>query len=167
MNRHKIRYMFEHRLLPHWFFENKLSFIGMLLREKEILYRILNDIFEKEEEENPYTVDMFKVSSLKIADEIMMVKISFPEPEEEPLCYCSYLFFDKAFEKLGYFCIEKGNEEGGRCPFVCSWTREGAHRNYGQCSFENNGDFLRCSDIYMEEMHGLIRKTEEKNRDRK
>lgn len=165
MDRHEIRYMFEHRLLPHWFFEKKFAFVGMLHQDKGILYRIINDIFEKEGAENPYTVDMFGASLSKITDQAMTVKISFPEPEEEPLCYCSYLFFDEKFEKTGYFCIEKGNTEGGMCPFVCSWTEDGNHRNHGQCGLKNDGDFLRCADIYMEEMYGMTRKKKEKMED--
>ena len=161
MNQHEIRYMFEHRLLPHWFFESKLSFIGMLLQDKGVLYRILDDIFKKEEVENPYTADMFELSLSKITDQIMMAKICFPDPEEEPLCYCSYLFFDEKFEKPGYFCVEKGNTEGDRYPFICSWTEDGFHQNHGHCGFENDSDFLRCRDIYLESIYGLNRKTED------
>lgn len=112
MERHEIRYLLEHRLLPHWFFEQKMQLIGLLLRDQEVLYRIIGDLFEKEGIENPYTADQFAVTVSK-PDDKMVVRISFPEPEEEPLCYCSYLFFDETFEKVSYFCIEKGDEENG------------------------------------------------------
>lgn len=161
MDRHGVRYMFEHRLLPQCFFEDKAQFVGMLLHDKEILYRVISEIFEKESVANPYTVKQFDIDAGKITEEVMMMKISFPEPEEEPLCYCAYLFFDNEFEKTSYFCIEKGNDASQQYPFVCSWSSDGVHHNHGNCTFEKHGDFLRCTDIHMENEYGLTRKTQE------
>lgn len=148
MNRHSIRYFFEHRLLPGGFYEEKERFIGMLLQDNEVLFRILDDLFEKEGVANPYLKESFKVGAEKLDEETMVVKIVFPKPEEEPLCYCSYLFFDKGFEKTAYFCIEKGADEMPDTPFVGAWTKDGAHLNYGKCTMENGGDFLRCAELY-------------------
>lgn len=150
MNLHQIRYTFEHKLLPQWFFEMKDKFAGMLLHEEAILYKLIDDMFKNEGQENPYTPEQFRIEAAKPAEGIMMLKLIFPEPEDEPLCYCSYLFFDNDFEKTGYFCIEKGYDPDDDSPFVCAWTPEGAHVNYGICSFEGQGDFFRCVDIYME-----------------
>jgi len=158
---HQIRYVFEHRLLPQLFFENNAQFVGMVLKDKAVLFRIIDDIFQKEDVENPYTEEQFDIETAKIAEGVMMMKIILPEPEDEPLCYCCYLFFDNNFEKLSFFCIEKGNEIGQMYPFVCSWTSGGAHNNHGNCSFENHGDFLRCADIHMEREYGLKRLIEE------
>lgn len=153
MNRHEIRYLFEHRLLPNWFFQDKDRFVGILLNDKKILYGIIDDIFKKEEVENPYKEEDFSIEAGKITEDIIMVKIVFPEPEDEPLCYCSYLFFDINFEKTEYFCIERGNEHSEEYPFVCGWTSDGSHCNFGNCTFEENGDFLRCLEIYMKKYY--------------
>lgn len=155
MNLHSIRYMFEHRMLPQGFFEEKARFIGMLLQDKGVLYRIINDIFEKEEVQNPYEEEQFGIEAAKITEDVMMLKIIFPEPEEEPLCYCSYMFFDKDFEKIRYFCIEKGNGVGQPQPFVCSWDKDGTHLNHGNCTFEEHGDFKKCADIYMKQEYDM------------
>lgn len=112
---------------------------------------MINDIFQNEELENPYTPEQFGIEAERLTEEVMMLKIIFPEPEDEPICYCSYLFFNRDFEKTGYLCIEKGNGEGQEKPFVCAWTADGTHLNYGRCSFEEHGDFLRCVEIYMEQ----------------
>ncbi len=159
MDRHAIRYTFEHRALPQWFFEDKEQFIGLLFHDKNVLYRVINGMFEDEGIINPYTEDDFSIAASKVTDDVKMFKIVFPEPEEEPLCYCSYMFFDDDFEKISYFCIEKGNEHGEDYPFVCSWTKDGAHQNHGNCTFEKYDDFLRCADIHMENMYGLKRET--------
>ena len=161
MDRHGIRYIFEHKLLPQWFFEDKMKFVGLLLHEKEILFNVINDLFEKEEVTNPYSLENFDVTAAKITDDVLMLRIGFPEPEEEPLCYCSYLFFDENFEKTSYFCIEKGNVESGDYPFVCSWTPDEVHHNHGNCSFDDHNDFIRCADIHMEREYGLKRRDDE------
>ncbi|MDE7298147.1 MAG: hypothetical protein K2N94_04875 [Lachnospiraceae bacterium] len=159
MDRHGIRYLFEHRLLPQWFFEDKTQFVGLLLNEKEILFNIINDLFEKENVDNPYKREDFTVMASKVTADVLMVRIGFPAPEEEPLCYCAYIFFDKAFDKVSYFCIERGNKEGDNYPFVCSWTPDGAHNNHGNCSLDSYNDFIRCADIHMEREYGLRRET--------
>ena len=148
MDRHSIRYFFEHQLLPKWFFENKGEFVALVLHDQGILFRIVNDIFEKNNVENPYTENDFKVEAAKLTDELMMVKLVFPEPEETPLCYWSYLFFDLAFDNIRYFTVEKGL---GEYPFVCSWTVNGSHSNYGTCTLEEHNDFVKCVSIYMGE----------------
>ena len=45
MERHGIRYVFEHRMLPQWFYEDTAKFVGVLLNNKDVLYDIINDIF--------------------------------------------------------------------------------------------------------------------------
>lgn len=157
MDTHQIRYMFEHKLLPHWFFEEKDQFVGMILHDKNVLYKIISDIFQKENVENPYSQEQFDMEAAKVTEDVMMMKIIFPEPEDEPLCYCSYLFFDQAFEKTSFFCIEKGNNMGNMRPFICSWSPDGSHSNYGSCSVEDGQDYLKCADLHMEREYGLKR----------
>ena len=161
MDRHGIRYMFEHRLLPQWFFEEQMKFVGLLLHEKETLFHAISNIYEKEKVENPYSSEDIDVSAAKITDDVLMLRIGFPEPEEEPLCYCAYLFFDESFEKVSYFCIERGDTESDDDPFVCSWTPDGVHRNHGHCSLEDDNDLVRCADIHMKREYGLTRKDDQ------
>lgn len=154
MERHGIRYIFEHKMLPQWFFEDTTKFVGVLLNSKDVLYNIINDIFEKENVENPYSEDDFKVEAAKLTDNVLFVKISFPKPEEEPLCYCSYLLFDEKFEKKRYFCIERGNELGEELPFVCGWTPDGTHVNYGHCGLGEEDGLIRCMQLYANDLYG-------------
>ena len=89
MDRHRIRYMFEHRLLPQWFFEEKESFVAPILKDKGILFEVLDQIFRKENVDNPYSPEQFNIEAAKLTEEVLMVKITFPEPEEEPLPFTS------------------------------------------------------------------------------
>ncbi|MBR6384239.1 MAG: hypothetical protein IKS56_09700 [Lachnospiraceae bacterium] len=155
MNRHDARYFFEHRVLPKWFYEDKVQFVGMLLQDKKILFRIIDDIFKQGNVENPYNEGSFDILFSKVTDDVKLLKIIFPEPEEEPLCYCSYMFFNDDFEKINYFCIEKGNELSDYNPFVCSWSNDGIHNNYGNCTFDEHNDFIRCAEIFLR-LNGYI-----------
>ncbi len=155
MDRHTIRYMFEHRLLPEWFFEDKEQIVLPLLKDKGILFEVIDEIFRKEKVENPYSPEQFEVEPSKLTEEVFVVKIIYPEPEEEPLCYRSYLFFDLAFEKTAFFCIEKGGSLSDALPFVCAWTKDGAHKNYGNCTFDEHESFLKCASIYMRNEYGM------------
>lgn len=141
----KIRYAFEHDLLPKFFHEETGNFIVSVLKDKGILFRIINDMFEKAGIENPYSAEQFDADGIKITDTLMMIKLEFPEPESEPLCYRCYLFFDDKFERLGFYSIEKGHD----LPFVCSWSKDKTHSNYGTCTFKENNDVLRCVEIHM------------------
>lgn len=113
------------------------------------MYTVIDDIFFEEGVENPYAENEFRIEVVKCDEEFMVIKIVFPEPEEEPLCYCSYLFVDKEMKNLKYFCIEKAN--GLEIAFVCSRTDSGQHMNYGNCSMEDKEDYERCLSIYSEE----------------
>ena len=148
MQRHSIRYFFEHKLMPEGFYKEKEKFIMLLLEDKEILFRTIDDLFNKQGFINPYTADQFDIDAAKLEDDVLIVKVTFPEPEEEPLCYCSYMLFTKDLEKKCYFCIEKGQEED--FPFVCSWSPDGVHHNYGQCSFEEHDYLQRCVEMFMD-----------------
>ena len=146
--RHSIRYFFEHRLMPDGFYKEKEKFIMLLLEDKEILFRIVDDLFNKQDFKNPYTTDQFDIGAAKLEDDVLILKVTFPEPEEEPLCYCSYMLFTTDFKKACYFCVEKGHGEG--FPFVCSWSSDGVHHNYGQCSLEEHDYLKKCMEVFME-----------------
>lgn len=161
MDRHSIRYMFEHKLLPGYFYSDTERLLKMILLDKKVLFRIISDIFRGESVENPYKEEDFDAYPFKVTDEVRGVCINLPEPEEEPLCYRIYMIFNMTFDKLWYFTIEKGNEVGEDYPFVCAWTAEGGHLNLGNCTFEKDNDLIRCLDIFMEREYDLVRDTEE------
>lgn len=119
-----------------------------ILTTSEILFNVISDLFEKEEVTNPHSLENFDVIAAKITDDVLMLRIRFPEPEEEPLCYCSYFLFDENFEKISYFCIGKGNAESGGYPFVCSLTPVEVHHNHDNGSFDDYNDFIRCAYIH-------------------
>ena len=148
MDRHGVRYIFEHQLLPTWFYVDKMAFVEMLIQSEGVIYRIISGIFDKEYVENPYKEDQFTVNGARLPDGLYMIRIGFPPPEEVPLCYCSYLFFDEAFEKTGFYCIEKGCVKDDGSAFICSWASDGSHINHGRCLLERKNVFIRCVELH-------------------
>ena len=153
MNRHSVRYKIEHMLLPQMFYRYGLEFAAAMLQDKGLLFRIVDSVFREHEIENPYESSQFTTEGMRITDSVFVLQITFPEPEEEPLCYRSYAIFDPEFTNRMYFCIEKGGAKSNELPFVCAWTEDGTHLNYGNCSFREDEDLTACLTHYIEEFH--------------
>ena len=128
---HSSRYLLEHRIIPQFLYEEGIGFMVAAVSKDNVINNIFLDIMEKEEVKNPYGENPVSVEPFKI-ENILVACFVFPEPEEEPLCYRSYAFFDTENERAAYYCVEMG-EEGG-APFLCGWSKEGTHLNYGGCS---------------------------------
>lgn len=146
MNLQNVRYGFEHRILPNGFYTDKQNFVGMILNNKNVIFEILSEMLEKENIDNPYTADQFRIDSAQLTDEYYMLKLTFPEPEEEPLCYWCYLIYDKNFERTMYFCLEKAGDSD--TPVVCAWNAKGEHMDYGSCALDDTKAFTMCSQIF-------------------
>lgn len=126
----EIRYYFEHRLLPDCFYKYKEKFImALLTSEGKFLYDIMSDLCRESQEENIYSLEMYKVSACKLEDGTRIVKLDMPKPESEPLCYRIYLVFDESFEKADYLTAERGIME--EQIFLCGWDENGEHFNFG------------------------------------
>ena len=147
MSVHKIIYSYQHRILPNNLFKFRQDFIALVLGKKDVIYHVLDDIFQEEGMENPYSENQFEVKLIDNTEEFLSVKIKFPLPKEELLCFESYIFVDKEFEKLMYFCIERGAEPD--IAFICSWSEKGAHLNYGSCLYDEQECYKRCWEIYV------------------
>lgn len=150
MDKHEIRYQFEQVLLPHWFFEKKAQLIGMLLQDEGLLYRVVGDLFQRRGLENPYSESQFGIGMARVADDVGLLKVSLPEPEESLECHCCYLVFDQTFGKLGFYNVEKSRMGG---PFLCSRDTDENHVNYGVCTLDDAENMRRCAEIYMERVY--------------
>lgn len=154
MNLNESMFYFEHTLLPGWFFGEGKKFVIVALNDPGFLYRVVSDVFSNEGVANPYKKEEFMAEPAKIKEDLMMMRVIFPMPSEEPLCYCAYMFFNNDFTQTGFYTIEKEKPEKGPLPVACEWTPDGVHHKLGKVSFENMGDFKKCVDAYMEK-YGL------------
>ena len=151
MTVNEILYSFEHDLLPKSFFDDdRKTFIGVLAQQPNALYEIASELFRRNGQENPFSPGQFSVEPTMINPEVAMLKLKFPKPPVPPLCSMSLVFFDRTFEKISYFCMEKANDSWESFPEICSWEADGTHVNYGNESPDPDEQILKCVGIHME-----------------
>ena len=146
---HQARYMLEHRLIPELLYSEGITFMRLIADEKNILNKILLETLERDGVANPYGNNAITVKPFTIKD-IIIVKIIFPEPEEEPLCYEAYAFYDTMNERAGYYCLEKGGILGEQ-PFICGWNQDGVHMNFDNCSFDREEVFVNMLRLFLDD----------------
>jgi len=168
MSLYTIRYAFEHKCLPELFFKEKKDFIAMLIQDKTALYRMIDLMFQHEEENNPFNEDSFKTEVLKVTDDVMAMRVILPEPTRAALCHSVYMFFNIKFDKIAYYTSERASADDVNAdPKICSWDEAGVHYNYGTAPLDKRGDFLKCAELYMGREYGMIRRTDSPEKPKK
>lgn len=151
MGIHAIRYTLEHRMLPGWFYREGQR-LAELLRERPLfVYEVLCDLLQKEGLENPYQAETCETEFIPVHsqgdEDITVLKLTLPEPEEEPLCYRIYMVYNSGFTHTEYYTVEKGNgPTADDRNFFCGWSPKQAHLNYGGCLPEE--ELQRALDLY-------------------
>lgn len=143
--KHRLRKEYEHKLLPQLFYTDKDRFIYVCTNSKTILYEMIDDIFVNHPLKNPYTPEQFSAQLGRLDENLLLLKLTFPEPEIEGECYCSYLFFDPEFTKPRYYCMEK--EKKGDDPVICAWTPELKHIRHKKC--KTSDELRECMLLYL------------------
>ncbi len=150
---HSVRYYFEHELLPKLFFENELGFMSVIAnKEKNVLNKIFLKIFEDANLNNPYGDNPIDIEPFAIED-IYIAHITFPAPEDEPLCFETIMLYNIKTNKSGFYCIEKGNDETPR--YLCGWSNAEKHLNYGSCSEDMEKVIVDILKIFLDEKDKL------------
>ena len=140
-------YYFQHKLIPQTFFEDRVKFVNALAAQgSNVLYAGLKGVLDHFNIESPYTLDMFGVDVMQYSQDVLIIKVTFPEPDEVQLCYCAYMIFDPKCKKQMYFCAEKGAEH----TFLCGWNKANEHINYGTCVPTDDDALSRSISIYLD-----------------
>lgn len=133
----KLRYELEHRILPYQFYNNTKSFIRAQLGEGGT-FGLYSYIFERAGLANPYTSADFSVNAGKVDEGIYLLTLRLPYPEYMPLCYRIHMVWDEEFGHLAYYTMERSLKDD----FLCGWTADGVHTNYGPVENPSNMDGL-------------------------
>lgn len=142
MRPYDIYYYIQHNFLCLAFYKEKKEFINVFADVKgKLLFVLARDMLRREGIiDVPFEAEDFDVTFSELSDSISVCKVTFPEPEETALCYCVYMLYDTDFANLMYFTVEKsedlssifGKDLGlGESYFLCGWSKEGAHLNFG------------------------------------
>ena len=149
MDANQVLYHLEHSLLPNWFYEEPKNFVGVLSQEQTALYEIANELFSRAGVANKFKADFFSVEPGDAAEDVAYLRLKFPKPEAVPLCKAAICLFDKSFENVCYFTLEKGPDLEGDFPILCSWSKEGEHFNFGSVSPDPDEQLVQCVEVFM------------------
>ena len=138
MTQNELRYYFEHKILPKYFFEDTEPFLTEMLDalDKEvagnIIYEMISDIAKKNDTEFADSENEYEAELFWLKEEDYIIRIRLPEPEESLLCAYIYLLFSlDDLSKLRYFTVElleKKRRKNVYC--LCEWEQDGFHRNH-------------------------------------
>ena len=125
---HDVRYYFEHRLLPQDFFEYGETLIGYL-RENGT-YAIWEDLTQSNGFDVIYSGEEYGLAEYPQEDGTEVIMLTFPKPEDTPLCSHVYLCLNPETGAQGYYTVEYDNFFGESW-YLCCWTKDGNHLDYG------------------------------------
>ena len=146
----QLLYTFQHDWFPQLFYRQQEALTAALINDGETVHRILTSLAGEAGVECPIEAAELPVEVLGYPIDRYVIKIAFPEPDQDPLCHFVCLCFDKGFTDMRYLTVEKSaGIDGDTRPFLCGWTRDGRHENYGQCELEEALD--RCVGLYLGE----------------
>ena len=150
---HEVRYYFEHRLLPQLLFEDADQLLGFIL-ENSINQLWLNFIADLDFV-NPYTADDFNQSIVYQTENAVIVRADLPKPEDSPLCLRVYFYYDFNADIKAYFTVEYDNFFGESW-FLCEWTQEGVHNDYGTIDTVKPADADDYAESLEREVNGIL-----------
>lgn len=132
-----------------WFYDSPKEFVGVLSEKDTALFEILSELLARGEVENTFRAGEFKAEPVEVSDDAMALRIKYPKPQDAPLCFGAICFFNKDFDKLAFYTIEKGEDLEGGFPVLCSWDEDGSHSNYGKVSPDPDEQLVECVDNYL------------------
>ena len=147
MNLSEARYILEHNLFPQWFFSDRLNFAGAVVqKENNVPYDVMKNICKNEGVECKYKPEQYKVEFFKLDNNSFLIKLSFPEPENTPLCYRAYMLFNEEFTQASYFTAERSFDEK---VVLCAWDKDKSHINYGLFNGNEKQEMLKVIELYL------------------
>ncbi len=151
MGSNRTRYKLEHVVLPHAFYHGTGDSRLLFSSTEDFLHSVVS-VRTKAGLDDPYGKEV-KAQGIKIPDGITAVAVTLPEPEEETQCAYIFLLQD-ASGKAGYYTVEGGND--GNMPFLCSWSPNGVHANYGRCTRDMEESLKTCVQIFRGKNDGPV-----------
>ena len=152
-------YLFEHKLMPRYFFEDKAVLFRVLTDDKENVFKMFSDLLKDNDLSNPYTAEDFEVVFHVIDDKLLILQIKYPEPTETPLCYEQVMITNKEFTEMEFYCLEF-HEDESHVPSICTWNVKGKDMMHGNCGCCTADEFfMKASEMYMNKYYGKKKKS--------
>lgn len=129
MTYQQARYVFEHQMLTSWFYQKKISFLGAVIQNKSFFYRAFCDILNRQGIDVPVKEEEFSFALFPLSEETVMLVLDLPRPRAMNQCRTMYFCFDVEFRRPAVFTLELSYQ----CWYLCAWTANHIHLNYGEC----------------------------------
>ena len=124
----RMRYHFEHNVLPRYFYEDPANMLDVL-KEKGI-YLLWQALADENGVEYPYQEADYELRWYDLEDGATALLITMPAPEVSPQCFRAYMIYNPSTGAAGYYTVEYDNMLGDAA-FLCGWSPDGTHTNYG------------------------------------
>lgn len=130
-------YHFQHRLLPRWTHDPDGRFCSDLVQSPETCVQSAAGAVIGQE-----FAEAMAVERLTAPEGILL---TFPPPDDAPACF--YAFIVPLEHGRRFLTLEKTEDDfnQGYLSFLCEWTGDGTHLNYGGKTYTNKTAFL--SDV--------------------
>ncbi|CAB1249293.1 hypothetical protein ACFHWD_20435 [Clostridium sp. MT-14] len=138
-------YKFSHVIFPISLFKYRKQFIQKIKKEGDSFSTILKKgwnsiVIEKGIRNAPPS---FKINLLNnIKNSYSLIVIEIPEARESTETPYIGIVFDKDYN-IRYFTYEIEKEFGKKCYFLCEWSQDRTHINYGEHMDKNLNTFTQ------------------------
>ena len=147
-----IRYLVEHRALPHQFYESgPMLLYNVLGNPGDILTAIYNAVVvDGESKACPYLPEEFSETHrvyVRDHDSVLVVRIEMPAPTEKTTCRAVYLCYGQYGGYHMYFTSELSSK-GRFC--LCGWDETFRHVNFGEAPDKPEDEMDNVSTFFWE-----------------
>jgi hypothetical protein len=137
----RLLYFYEHKLMPRlWLTDSE----GLSFELKEKSVAVLDDLLKSIQKDHKVTLEDSKQAAepLKLSNGTEGWLITFPEPKMQPLSKFTAMVLDKG--QARFITWEYDNFMGKATWFLCEWTADGMHLDYGSYEDGSKAAFLKC-----------------------
>ena len=145
-----VRYFMEHNALPSALYNEGARLLSSFMMTGG---KTMTGFYEKAASANPsyccpYDVADFNVNFrtyIRNEDTCMVLRVEMPEPEQALLCRAVYLCYGT---KGGYelYVTSELAEDGSY--YLCAWSSQGAHHNFGDAPADPSDEMDMASDLF-------------------
>ena len=131
------RYQFEHRMMPQYFYDRPESVLNGI---KEVgFYWLWESVCTENGIDPTYPASDYVEHWYSCSDDTVIAQIELPKPDADTLCYRIYFVHNAETGVTGYYTVEYDGLLG-ESAFLCGWTPELEHENYGGAALLDKND---------------------------
>ena len=145
---------FENNFLPESFYDGKKNFVTNVIRNRKIVWNIIQDVLRRTGSNNPYEAkDFATYLNMKTKDKNIggILVVNFPKERDNDTYHKAVMIYDKSYKKLKYFVIGESTDiEGKKAFIVCSIDKNGLKINHKRIETELEDEQINeCVELFL------------------